>query len=55
MSHCTKFDFSYMSEDAIVKAFRKMNIKVLLRWYQSFLQTLERKLWVGSDGSNAQG
>lgn len=27
MSHCTKFDFSYSSEDAIVKAFRKMNIK----------------------------
>ena len=27
MSHCTKFDFSYTSEDAIVKAFRKMNIK----------------------------
>ena len=26
MSHCTKFDFSYSSEDAIVKAFRKMNI-----------------------------
>ena len=26
MSHCTKFDFSYTSEDAIVKAFRKMNI-----------------------------
>lgn len=27
MSHCTKFDFSYTNEDAIVKAFRKMNIK----------------------------
>ena len=27
MSHCTKFDFSYTSEDAIVKAFRKLNIK----------------------------
>lgn len=27
MSHCTKFDFSYTSEDAIVKAFQKMNIK----------------------------
>ena len=27
MSHCTKFDFSYSSEDAIVKAFRKLNIK----------------------------
>jgi len=27
MSHCTKFDFSYTSEEAIVKAFRKMNIK----------------------------
>ncbi len=27
MSHCTKFDFSYTSEDAIVRAFRKMNIK----------------------------
>lgn len=26
MSHCTKFDFSYTNEDAIVKAFRKMNI-----------------------------
>ena len=26
MSHCTKFDFSYTSEDAIVKAFRKLNI-----------------------------
>lgn len=27
MSHCTKFDFSYTSEEAIVRAFRKMNIK----------------------------
>jgi hypothetical protein len=27
MSHCTKFDFTYSSEDAIVKAFRKLNIK----------------------------
>lgn len=27
MSHCTKFDFSYTSEDAIVKAFRKLDIK----------------------------
>lgn len=27
MSHCTKFDFSYTSEEAIVKAFRKMDIK----------------------------
>lgn len=26
MSHCTKFDFSYTNEEAIVKAFRKMNI-----------------------------
>ena len=27
MSHCTKFDFTYSSEDAIVKAFRKLDIK----------------------------
>lgn len=27
MSHCTRFDFTYSSEDAIVKAFRKLNIK----------------------------
>lgn len=27
MSHCTKFDFKYTSEEAIVKAFRKLNIK----------------------------
>lgn len=27
MSHCTKFDLTYTSEDAIVKAFRKMDIK----------------------------
>ncbi len=27
MSHCTKFDFSYTNEDAIVRTFRKMNIK----------------------------
>lgn len=27
MSHCTKFNFTYSSEDAIVKAFRKLNIK----------------------------
>lgn len=27
MSHCTKFVFTYSSEDAIVKAFRKLNIK----------------------------
>ena len=26
MSHCTKFDFSYTSEEAIVRTFRKMNI-----------------------------
>jgi hypothetical protein len=27
MSHCTKFDFKYTSEEAIVKAFRKLDIK----------------------------
>jgi hypothetical protein len=27
MSHCTKFDFKYTSEMAIVKAFRKLDIK----------------------------
>lgn len=27
MSHCTKFDFSYTDEDAIVKAFYKLGIK----------------------------
>jgi hypothetical protein len=26
MSHCTKFDFKYTSEEAIVKAFKKLNI-----------------------------
>jgi len=27
MSHCTKFDFKYTNEGAIVKAFKKLNIK----------------------------
>jgi hypothetical protein len=27
MSHCTKFDFKYTSEEAIVKAFRKLDVK----------------------------
>lgn len=27
MSHCTKFNFTYSSEDAIVKAFHKLNVK----------------------------
>lgn len=27
MSHCTKFDFKYTSEEAIVKSFRKLDIK----------------------------
>jgi len=27
MSHCTKFDFKYTSEEAIVKAFKKLDIK----------------------------
>ena len=27
MSHCTKFDFKYTSEEAIVKAFRNLDIK----------------------------
>lgn len=27
MSHCTKFDFTYSDEEAIVKAFRKLGVK----------------------------
>lgn len=42
MSHCTKFDFSYTSEDAIVKAFRKMNIKCSTEMVCDFSSNIEK-------------
>ena len=44
MSHCTKFDFSYTSEDAIVKAFRKMNIKCSTEMVCDFLSDFAKQV-----------
>ncbi len=44
MSHCTKFDFSYTSEDAIVKAFRKMNIKCSTEMVSEFSSDFGKKI-----------
>lgn len=44
MSHCTKFDFSYSSEDAIVKAFRKMNIKCSTDMVSEFSSDFGKKV-----------
>lgn len=44
MSHCTKFDFSYTSEDAIVKAFRKMNIKCSTEMVCDFSSDFEKQI-----------
>ncbi len=44
MSHCTKFDFSYTSEDAIVKAFRKMNIKCSTEMVSEFSSDFEKQV-----------
>ena len=43
MSHCTKFDFSYTSEDVIVKAFRKMNIKCSTEMVSEFSSDFGKK------------
>ena len=44
MSHCTKFDFSYTSEDAIVKAFRKMNIKCSTEMVCDYSSDFEKQI-----------
>lgn len=43
MSHCTKFDFSYTSEEAIVKAFRKMDIDCYTDMVSEFHSDFEKK------------
>lgn len=51
MSHCTKFDFAYTSEDAIVKTFRKMNINcstdAVYEYYSAFGKILGRLGYAG--------
>lgn len=44
MSHCTKFDFSYSSEEAIVKAFRKLNIKCSTELVSYFSSDFAKKV-----------
>lgn len=44
MSHCTKFDFTYSSEDAIVKAFRKLNIKCSTEMVCDFSSDFSKKI-----------
>ena len=44
MSHCTKFDFSYTNEDAIVKAFRKMNINCSTEMVSEFSSDFGKKV-----------
>ena len=44
MSHCTKFDFSYTSDDAIVKAFRKMNINCSTEVVSEFSSDFGKKV-----------
>lgn len=44
MSHCTKFDFSYTSEEAIVKAFHKMGIKCSTEMICEFTSDFEKTI-----------
>lgn len=43
MSHCTKYDFTYSNEEAIVKAFGKMNIKCSTEIVSTFATEIGKK------------
>jgi hypothetical protein len=49
MSHCTKFDFNYTSEAAIVKAFRKLDIKCSTKLVSEFKSEFSKQV-LGSLG-----
>lgn len=44
MSHCTKFDFAYSSEDAIVKAFHKLGISCSTELVCDFSSEFSKKV-----------
>jgi hypothetical protein len=44
MSHCTKFDFKYSSEEAIVKAFKKMKVKCSTEMICEFKSDFSKKI-----------
>ena len=44
MSHCTKFEFKYSNEDAIVKAFRKLNMKCSTELVSEFKSEFSKQI-----------
>ena len=44
MSHCTKFSFKYTDEGAIVKAFKKMNVKCSTEMVSTFKSDFSKKV-----------
>lgn len=52
MSHCTKFDFTYSDEEAIVRAFRKMNIATSNEQINEYSSEFQKKIlgMLGHDG-----
>ena len=45
MSHCTKFDFTYSDEEAIVKAFRKMGLQSSNELVATFNSDIAKKVF----------
>lgn len=44
MSHCTKFDFSYSDEEAIVRAFRKMGVQTSYELIAEYNSDFQKKI-----------
>lgn len=44
MSHCTKFDFTYSDEEAIVRAFRKMGVQTSTELVAEFNSDFQKKV-----------
>lgn len=44
MSHCTKFDFTYSDEDAIVRAFRKMGVQTSTELVAEYNSDFQKKV-----------
>lgn len=45
MSHCTKFDFTYSDEEAIVKAFRKLGINTSNELVATYNSDIAKKVF----------
>lgn len=45
MSHCTKFDFTYSDEEAIIRAFRKMGIQTSAELVAEYANDFQKKIF----------